>query len=684
MSENDDALSRARLSRRGGDNKAAADFFRMVVGPCSEPLLIVEYCEVLCGLGLQGDAINFIEQLDPQVLRNSPPLVARLACCYRESGRALLGAKIATDYLQVTTDALPLLMERVICLLWARRPQEALEAAERFHAIADNDFSCNLLIETLIDCCLFERIDELAVGRKLKADIVLKICSSLEQSGRSDRALQVLFARAADAGQVGDKADWLKLQEAVASAVIRRGLAACFPQVAQPPTKLNCELLLALFQQSVVPLSEIFDRFAVVLENARADDVELLAMFYRVGILPAAYSLWKSHGSSYLSKQRNEVLDFIRCCVRNKVWCLLEPQHDALAEIIVRPDTFSRSLRHTMRELLDHSEDQGARSLVGFHLGNLRLQMDGVSAAERSHFAKLAFGDDWETVLATADLVSSCTFLVKLDWSGIFSSDGETTSNRSAWEQASKSTNYWPISDAIRQRRISHRFVVDFIATDQERQSRPEWFKIVQYWNDDQPPAEIVNLIDSIRTVNSAIPHVLFSDTSVRDYVKLHKPELLRFWLDCPKPAFRADMFRILYLYNEGGLWLDADEQPVHPLSIIQPSLLNNLVLSTFGEYYGGYYANNDFVICPPGHPLAEVALNEMMRSVNILSSRSSGQIDYYHHFGPALWTRVISAALETNQVARGVILLSRRSKDYFFKTASLDYKSDPSKNWRN
>lgn len=52
---------------------------------------------------------------------------------------------------------------------------------------------------------------------------------------------------------------------------------------------------------------------------------------------------------------------------------------------------------------------------------------------------------------------------------------------------------------------------------------------------------------------------VLFSDEENREFVKQHFPDFLNIYDSFPYPIQRADMIRYMFLYVNGGLYLDLD-----------------------------------------------------------------------------------------------------------------------------
>lgn len=84
---------------------------------------------------------------------------------------------------------------------------------------------------------------------------------------------------------------------------------------------------------------------------------------------------------------------------------------------------------------------------------------------------------------------------------------------------------------------------------------------VFQYW-DQKPPNEIITLIDRNRFLcaTNNIEHRLFDDTSARNLIKSYfSDDVYRAYDLSPHPAMKCDLFRLCYLYQYGGFYLDAD-----------------------------------------------------------------------------------------------------------------------------
>lgn len=135
---------------------------------------------------------------------------------------------------------------------------------------------------------------------------------------------------------------------------------------------------------------------------------------------------------------------------------------------------------------------------------------------------------------------------------------------------------------------------VDIIKRDQS--TRVEHFgKIVQFWDKDIP--------DDVEAItrnwaNSGHQYQLFNERSAHKYILGNLGSTYAaVFLRCSHPAMKADFFRLAYLANEGGIYVDADEclsgNIDHYLEELNVS--NDTLVCTYAHER---VANNNFLIC--------------------------------------------------------------------------------------
>ena len=139
-------------------------------------------------------------------------------------------------------------------------------------------------------------------------------------------------------------------------------------------------------------------------------------------------------------------------------------------------------------------------------------------------------------------------------------------------------------------------------------------------------PAELRENVERLKEMNPDWEYRFYNDDDILLYIKRHFPDLLTFYkkIDPSYGAARADFFRYLLMYNEGGVYLDIKSNVLNPLSeIVQKSdkyLLSHWPASLparlrgvhpgithpIGEYQQWHIAS------VPGHPFLKSVINNV------------------------------------------------------------------------
>jgi tetratricopeptide (TPR) repeat protein len=191
---------------------------------------------------------------------------------------------------------------------------------------------------------------------------------------------------------------------------------------------------------------------------------------------------------------------------------------------------------------------------------------------------------------------------------------------------------------------------------------------ITQYWDDPEPPEDVRLLMDSWHLKHKAYQYQRFDDALAKAFLaQTYAPDVLRAYQRAGSPAEKADVFRLAYLYAEGGIYVDADDRCLAPISTVLPA---HVTLAVYQEDYalGGLAVGtlgNNFLAAAPQNAVIGRALELATQALN------RGDSDMvWLKTGPALITRAFAevasrtplrlstwlkdvAVLERNQLSR-------------------------------
>lgn len=154
--------------------------------------------------------------------------------------------------------------------------------------------------------------------------------------------------------------------------------------------------------------------------------------------------------------------------------------------------------------------------------------------------------------------------------------------------------------------------------------------RIVQFWDSETPPDDVMELMGSWGEHNPTWLYQRYSNETAGKYIA-SLPDLLvyRAWRSARRVAQRADLFRLALLAHEGGVYVDADDRCTGSLDAVteRPSLL------LWHEQFGS--TGNNFIAVAPGHPVILMALSKAAGAI----LRGDGESIWFST-GPGLLTR--------------------------------------------
>jgi tetratricopeptide (TPR) repeat protein len=171
--------------------------------------------------------------------------------------------------------------------------------------------------------------------------------------------------------------------------------------------------------------------------------------------------------------------------------------------------------------------------------------------------------------------------------------------------------------------------------------------RIVQFWDSEELPPDIERLSRSWREQNPDMDYLRFSESLARDYLHRLDPEVLRAFDRARQPAMKADLFRLAYLCNDGGFYIDADDRCVAPLSTIG---WHGFSLVLYQEDLGS--VGNNFIAVTPRHPVVADALGQAVKAVN------RGDVEMlWLSTGPGLLSRALAQYMVKSSAGFGEAL---------------------------
>ena len=137
--------------------------------------------------------------------------------------------------------------------------------------------------------------------------------------------------------------------------------------------------------------------------------------------------------------------------------------------------------------------------------------------------------------------------------------------------------------------------------------------RIVQYWDDTEPPPEIAVLMESWQQAHPNFEYVRLDDRTAQAFLESHGMRaVLSAYRRARQPAQRADLIRLAYLAAEGGVYADADDRCIAALGSFVPP---DATFVAYQEDYGTL--GNNFLAVVPGHPAICLALQLASDAVN-------------------------------------------------------------------
>jgi mannosyltransferase OCH1-like enzyme len=115
------------------------------------------------------------------------------------------------------------------------------------------------------------------------------------------------------------------------------------------------------------------------------------------------------------------------------------------------------------------------------------------------------------------------------------------------------------------------------------------------------------------KNMNPEYDYYYYNDNNVQNFIKNNYPqEYITAYKKIKPGAFKADFFRYLLLYKEGGVYIDCKSYTIKPLSEFIPK---NSDFISFKDRPSGTIMNG-FMACVPNHPILKICIDMCLDNI--------------------------------------------------------------------
>jgi inositol phosphorylceramide mannosyltransferase catalytic subunit len=177
-------------------------------------------------------------------------------------------------------------------------------------------------------------------------------------------------------------------------------------------------------------------------------------------------------------------------------------------------------------------------------------------------------------------------------------------------------------------------------------------------------PHELQENVDYLKKLNPDWEYKLYDDADIEIYIKEHYPQILHLYqsINPSYGAARADFFRYLVMYKEGGIYLDIKSSMSKPINeIIQPN--DSYLLCHWDNEVGGQHEhighhkclNNQHgeyqqwhIIATQGHPYLKAVIENVCHNISHYTPilHDTGGWAVVNMTGPIAYTLAIKSVL--------------------------------------
>ena len=141
----------------------------------------------------------------------------------------------------------------------------------------------------------------------------------------------------------------------------------------------------------------------------------------------------------------------------------------------------------------------------------------------------------------------------------------------------------------------------------------PRVFMRTGPWKRDAIPLPARAAMDAALSLNPQYTLRYYSHADVDAYIAAHHPQYAALYASVRPGAYRADLWRLLYLYDHGGVYNDAGHTYAVPMSAIMDEEVDEFVSAVDLQAWA---VQNAFLAAYPRHPLIRAMLDIAVANV--------------------------------------------------------------------
>lgn len=192
--------------------------------------------------------------------------------------------------------------------------------------------------------------------------------------------------------------------------------------------------------------------------------------------------------------------------------------------------------------------------------------------------------------------------------------------------------------------------------------------RIVQYWDAEKVPDELVPIMATWRQMNPGCEYALYNDKTAAGFILEHYGTRAHTaYQSCAFPAMKADFFRYLYIYKRGGYYADADDACVVPISDLEDPRAELLV----GKVRIGNWGNN-FFGASVGNPVMGQVVEQVLSNIENRISDNLWLVT-----GPGAFSPIVQRAIESGKVLAKTLEAKEYRGGAIRSHGALEYKKE-------